>query len=552
MAKKKIPAPETLELDYQLAELPSSQHRAGLAGLVLMVRWLERMGGDRGICELTRLDPYGATLKINEVGVQQLFDEVYAASYEEQARPQLLKNKQKEVIPYLREEKQETLEPKTGKIKEKVVYVYEVVVPRGAFLLDYDPSADGKNGIWIKLWRDMVWSILRGVPKTRKPFEDRASGQASDDAGKIWRDLVQPVNPAVDLPSTYFIGAQANNAENIPFKDRARFQFLLHFWPFIAQIYVPAIINNEGDRNFVGYALTVPDVANLEAFCDELPIVLKGRGTDISGYRPRDSVIDLAVEGALDLMQRLRERLTLRTGEERTADLVLGVDVFHVEKQGNNVRLLSMAHLDPEAMMIDEYVVLRQSYWNPIFRRQRLINLVNGRSWFAGLDAALCTLPYERTLGDRTFRHDARESFSNEVNSMSDQQQDTLQQASTGDSLPSADAANELSEEALVYRLVGVYLAGKLKSKHGIEWRDVKDDQSRRADYEMKREKLAREAFLAVRSRTGQDFVDYFVSTLCSVAQSMSEPRFIALTKALLDDTDKIRTLTMLALSARS
>ena len=30
---------ESLSLEYNLAELPSSQHRAGLAGLVLMVEW---------------------------------------------------------------------------------------------------------------------------------------------------------------------------------------------------------------------------------------------------------------------------------------------------------------------------------------------------------------------------------------------------------------------------------------------------------------------------------------------------------------------------------
>ncbi|MCW5968129.1 MAG: type I-MYXAN CRISPR-associated protein Cmx8 [Blastocatellales bacterium] len=552
MAKKKTPAPEILELDYQLAELPSSQHRAGLAGLVLMIRWLERVSEDQGICELTRFDEYGATLRINEIGMEKLFDEVYAASREEQARPQPLKNKQKEIVPYLREEKQQTLDPKTGKTKEKVVYIYEVVVPRGAFLLDFDSSADGKNGVWIKLWRDMVWSILRGVPKTRRPFEVRAAKLPSDDASKVWSELTGVGDSSVDLPSTYFVGAQANNAENVPFKDRTRYQFLLHFWPFVAQIYVPAMINNEGERNFVGYAIAVPDVANLGVFCDEFPVVLKGRGTEISGYRPRDSVIDLAVESALDLMRRLRERLTLRTGEERTGDLVLGVDVFHVEKQGNNVRLLGSARLNPEATMIDKYGVLRRSLRNPLFRRQRLINLVNQQSWFAGFDAVLCTLPYERTLGDKTFRHDARESFPSEVKSMSDQQTDTLQQTSSEGFSSSSDAANELSEEALVYRLVGVYLASKLMSKHGIEWRDVKGDPSQRADYEMKRGKLAREAFLAVRSRTGQDFVDYFVSTLCSVAQSMSEPRFIALTKALLDDTDKIRTLTMLALSARS
>ena len=93
MAKKKsAQTPAVLELDYQLAELPSSQHRAGLAGLVLMVRWLERIGTNTGICELTRLDQYGATLKINQQGVAALFDEVYAAWREEKEELKLRPN----------------------------------------------------------------------------------------------------------------------------------------------------------------------------------------------------------------------------------------------------------------------------------------------------------------------------------------------------------------------------------------------------------------------------------------------------------------------------
>ena len=53
--KKTTPGIEVLELDYNLAELPSSQHRAGLAGLVLMVQWLKRQGAHKGICEITQL-----------------------------------------------------------------------------------------------------------------------------------------------------------------------------------------------------------------------------------------------------------------------------------------------------------------------------------------------------------------------------------------------------------------------------------------------------------------------------------------------------------------
>ena len=72
--------PDVLELNYQLAELPSSQHRAGLAGLVLMVDWLRHQPNNHGLCEIARLDARGATLKINQQGLEELFNEVYAAS----------------------------------------------------------------------------------------------------------------------------------------------------------------------------------------------------------------------------------------------------------------------------------------------------------------------------------------------------------------------------------------------------------------------------------------------------------------------------------------
>src|SRR5262249_34802137 len=239
------------------------------------------------------------------------------------------------------------------------------------------------KGVWIKLWRDVMWNILRGVPKTRTPFEDRAAGKQPKDAVKTWQELNQLPNFTVDLPSTYFIGAQANNTEKVPFKDRARFQFLLHFWPYIAQIYVPSVIDNEGKRSSVGYALAIPDVANLESFCDELPPVLRSRGTEMAGFRPRDCIVDLAIEGALDVLRRLQNRLAQIEGERASsaADVVLGIDVVHMEKQGNNVRLLGSARVDPEADIVDQYARIRNSLWSPIFRRHRLLNLVNRREW---------------------------------------------------------------------------------------------------------------------------------------------------------------------------
>jgi CRISPR-associated protein Cmx8 len=541
-----------LTLDYQLAELPTSQHRAGLAGLVLIVRWLERQADDSifkqrvmdgAICQLIRVGDKGATITLNQAGVAALFDEIYAASVEEQERAQPFKNKHKEIVPPLREEERQATDVK-GKIKTKKVYIYPVVVPEGSFLADpsYDKSVQGKNGHWIKLWRDMIWSILRGVPTTRKPFEARSEGtyEYAEDAVNVWKQLIQPEEFTVDLPSTYFLGAQANNAENVPFKDRARFQILLHFWLFAAQVYVPAVVNNEGKRDFVGYALAIPDVCDLKRFCDRLPKVLAERSIDLSGYRPRECIVDLAIESALDLMRRLSDHLTQTTGEQRTASSVLGVDVIHTEKQGNNVRILGISRLKPNDQTINEYVQIRDGYWSPLFRRQCLLNLVNHSLWYNGFDSLLCTLPYEQSIENNYFRRDVRKKIEVLI------EEQKMSQTTT-------------EIEPMVFQLVKNYVGRKLKSKYDLEWKsewkglkqDELNKQSGYVKYSEIKAKVAKSAFLDIRSRSEQmDFINYFVSSLCSVPQYMKSEDFVSLTQVLYQDTDKIRTLTLLALSA--
>lgn len=541
--RKQIATVDVLNLDYQLAELPSSQHRAGLAGLVLIIRWLEKQPEFRekngAICKLTRLDDKGATLELNQTGLEALFDEIYDASLEEQERNQLLKKRTKEVIQPLREEEKEETDPKTNKTKTKKVYIYPVVVPKGSFLSDpsYDKSSDGKKGLWIKLWRDMVWSILRGVPATRKPFEARAEGQYNDDVIKVWQQLIQPEEFTVDLPSTYFLGAQANNAENIPFKDRARLQFLLHFWLFAAQIYVPEVIDNEGKRNFVGYAIAIPDIFKLNRFCERLSRLLSERSIEKSGYLPRDCIVDIAIESALDIMMRLTERLTQSTGEQKTASTVLGIDVIHTEKQGNNIRILGTSRLNPENLMINEYIRIRNQYWSALFRKQRLLNLVNHSPWYSGFDSLLCTIPYKQITEYKYFKHDVREAFNNEESAMTEQ----------------TATKTETNIEELVFELVKNYVKRKLYSKYGLTWSNVKEKPKEEKEYNEKKEKIAKSAFLDVRSRTEKmDFINYFVSSLCSVPQHMKSEDYVSLTKALYEDTERIRTLTLLALSANS
>lgn len=104
--------------------------------------------------------------------------------------------------------------------------------------------------------------------------------------------------------------------------------------------------------------------------------------------------------------------------------------------------------------------------------------------------------------------------------------------------------------ESVIYQMVGNYISRKAESKSGLRWEEVKDTP-RKKDLEEARQKVAKDAFLAVRARTGADFISYFASTICSVPQHVGEEAFLTLTQHLHTDTERVRTLTLLALSAR-
>jgi CRISPR-associated protein Cmx8 len=532
-----------VDIDYSLAELPSAQHRAGLAGLVMMVRWLDRQPGEHsGTCAVTRLDDAGATLSIDREGLRRLLDETYAASKELQAKKQPWKNKDGEVIPPVRTEEREVTDAR-GKKKVEKLYYYEQVIPGAGLIRDLEPtSADGSTP-WTKLWRDFLWSVLRGVPATREPFDARAEKRAPRDVDETWAQLAGAADHAVDLPSTYYLGAQAKTAENVSFKDRARDQFLLHFWPYAAQLYVPQVTRpKDGESEFVGYAVAIPDVAALETFCDDLPGALRQRGTAMGAYRPREAIIDLPAEAALNLALRIRDHVEAREGARRTRDLVLGFEVIQVDKEGNNVRIYGASRVEPEARMIDEYTLLRGlGLWAPLFRRQRLVNLLLGRRWYDGFDRLIETLPQDAlTIGSSAFRHDARVSFDFERK----HREGTMNQSE-------GQAPEPKSLEELIHQTMLSYVVQKLESKHKLRWDDMKTDAQKK-EYSDKKNKLAKDAFLAVRSRTGGAFVDYFAGTLCSVTQNRSKGNYMLVAHALQNETDRVRTLTLLALSAVS
>lgn len=517
-----------LELQYRLSDLPTSQHRAGLVGLVVLTRFLAKSGVSTADASVKEIDGRGARLEFTRAGMNKLFDAAFATKMGEVAVDKPYKKKNtKEEVPPIRVEAVEGVDKK-GKPVSKTKYIYPKAIPSGAFLEHVDPT--GADGLWIKLWRDMLWSIPRGVPATRRPFEDRAQGQTVSDGDEMFAVLRADPAKSVELASTYFLGSQATNADNVTFSDSANRQLLLHFWPFATELFVPGTVTRDGKTAWDGYVFAFPDVADLEAYCEDYWEFLRARGTEKLAYLPKSGVVDLPGEAGLRTLAWLQQILATRTQRSTTVsidDLVFAVDVIHARKDGNNVRVLKQSRVEPRLVMSVEYERYKSSsLWSHVFRRQLLENLLGECAWFSGFSRLLSTLPPETTFRDVAFQHDARLIF--EEKKMSDE---------------------ESSLAVLVHRVATNYLTGMLRSKYDLSWSD--ETKGNPIEYNEKKEKLAREALLAMRSRTGTDFIEYVTMTVFSVAQNMSKEHYTVVSGALLEQTETFRTLLMLAFSAQ-
>src|SRR5690606_36040079 len=127
---------------------------------------------------------------------------------------------------------------------------YRIVQPKGTFLKGLFPDEDG---LWLKLWRDMLWSIPRGRPTTREPFNQRAERLVCKEGPNAWDDLLKFQKArtkngihTAEISSALLPGAQAVNAESVPFEGRAEQNLLLHFWPLTVLVFDPRFVDDDG------------------------------------------------------------------------------------------------------------------------------------------------------------------------------------------------------------------------------------------------------------------------------------------------------------------
>lgn len=328
---------------------------------------------------------------------------------------------------------------------------------------------------------------------------------------------------------------------------------LLHFWQLASPIFVPQIIDQKkAQREYKGYLLVIPEVGNLNYFVKDMILYWKSLKPELAGYRPRDALIDLPEEGGLEFLYHLSQ---LRIENLRDGKNVIAIELFHLDKQGNNVRALTAERLVPDQRTLKEYETIRDVQANHYYKALLIRNLLRGNVWYQGVESLFSHYPWAYFIKTSDtprfpfFGKDVKRYFTNQSDELR-----LLEENSIVNSNDPVYRDQILSRR--IYRLIGDYVTYKTDLRASVKRKDLqKNEKGHRQytpEYREVTEKVSSDAFLAMRGRRSEDFIEYFTGTICAVPHFLPEDEFVDITHALIQDPDKVKNLAMLALSAHS
>ena len=619
MSKKTQVQIAEITLDFDLHDLPTAQHRAGLAGLILQIDAMGPKGyprAEKPVPVLKELTATSAKITFTPESIQGVFNELYAAKPVEVvvATRWPGETKPKPGVYFAKKK-----DPKTGEMKEVPGFAYDVVQPRAPALLRH---LEGSGEAWLELWRQMVWSIPRGGNnvRSRAPFIDCAEGRPCGEGATAWAQIVDfrealaksrfktsPISGALML------GAQAVNAEGVPFSGRVDHNLLLHFWQLVVLTFVPQVVAKKDAKvERLGYVLAIPDVANLREFLAEFTEILQGLRSDDPKHTPRNALLDLPAQAGLEVLRRLRDGklkeetnpgeadpgeskslarglradqrrdridrrkthqgLAAGKGVREWGNCVHAVETYHMFKLGNNVKLLNHSRVAGRPGLVEDYERIDKNYRSPLFRAGLMRALLGERPWHWGMVDLFAEYPYHFFLEIEGKTPKFLPRFGRDARALFATHQKELEMIDPNE-MDEHDATKRLG--TIVRNVVDSYVKRRAARKLGLDWDDFKieetDGRKRKVapdpeKFAQQQRRVCDDAFLQIRSRHDEDFVQFFAGSICAVphyfdARAGDLPFLmqILMTPPPRDpvappvrNRDDIKTLAMLALSAYS
>jgi len=547
-AAMKIQDSEQITLTYDLFDLPSAQHKAGLVGLILLRDSLR----EREVVPLPNIETKGSVVSVtlSKESLDVLMRDAYAGFS--------IKTPTKKKAP---KKAGAQVASDNGSQEEK-----ERVFPKGTVIERL--LHGGSNSPWLKLWCEMVVRTIKIRTTAQAVYKkDESLKKIIDD---LWAALPTGSDASsVEIASSLLLGAESTNAELVGFKNRSDHKFLLHFWPLSSIVYVPRFLvretrNGETEwkeslaisdkRRGPFFVIVIPDVMNIVEFPAAMKEYIQRLDDDrIWRYRPAGAVVDLPEEAAIDFIFRMMRR---RVGQEDLGAYVNAVQVFYVESVGGkSARILSEATIKPNRRVLAEYEELQDRRLNPHYKSLRIRNVLSGNRWHHGADSLFSHYPFEHFIWTKStpsfpfFGDNVKRYFTR-----LDQQLNLLKENNAMNETDPAIKDDVLARR--IYRLIGEYVNYKTDVRSRVKYKDLPRDAEGHKIYPKEfreaREKVTNDAFLAMRSRRAEDFVEYFTGTICSVPHFVQEPEYLDLTHALIQTPETVKNLSMLALSAYS
>lgn len=348
------------------------------------------------------------------------------------------------------------------------------------------------------------------------------------------------------------MGNIGRNAERVPFRGTIQNNLLLHFWNLVSLIYIPKIMSADGTYSYPGYVFAIPEPSNLVEFLEDLKNLLGNLETD--GQRsPYAALIAIPEQGGLDYLLRLAQQRV--KGEELSYSLS-GVEIYHLEKQGNNVRVRMEERIPAMGSLLHQYQSIQKAFRNPLFIFHRIRNLLDGIAWYERVDNLFAKYPCEYFVMQKGATPTTSYFFGKDANRKFRDIDKELGLSIGGGGMTVDVFNDELASR--IYRLVRSYVQKETEEKSGRKYLDFKDNKDKDGriifpdEYKEAREKVCNSAFLAMRGRKDEDFIEYFVGTIFSGPQFLPEKDYLLVSNALMKDWGTVRNLSMLALSANS
>lgn len=271
-------------------------------------------------------------------------------------------------------------------------------------------------------------------------------------------------------------------------------------------------------------------------------------------------------------------RTVLAAGRAATefGHCVRAVETYHMVKLGNNIKLLSFSRVSDRKGLVEDYEGIISSDRNPLFRAARMRALLLEHPWHWGMNESFAEYPHPFFLEIEgktpkylpRFGRDARELFAAHRQGIRNLEPDEMNDD---------EKLKHLGQ--IVRRMIVSYVDRKAAKKLGLDYdkdfkSEVNDGKKRkvapkgRADeFCEQQRRVCNDAFLQIRSRHDEDFVQFFTDSILSVpnylnaktddytfvAQAlMTPPPRDAIARSTRRNRDDIKTLAMLALSAHS